>query len=78
MLGQTRGPESRSQACAGSQLQGGDLQWLPQTALTVVMAAKGYPGPYGKGSIIRGLDQVQGAKVGPLMHALHPSQSLHS
>ena len=49
---------------AGSEVQGADLQWSPQTALTVVMAAKGYPGSYSKGSAIQGLDQVQGAKVG--------------
>ena len=46
-------------------MQGAGLQWSPQTALTVVMAAKGYPGPYSKGSAIQGLELVQGAKVGP-------------
>lgn len=38
-------------------------QWSSDTALTVVMAAKGYPGSYQKGSIIRNLDQVSTAKV---------------
>ena len=33
-----------------------DLRWHDQPALTVVMAAKGYPGPYRKGSTIGGLD----------------------
>jgi len=33
-----------------------DLRWYDETALTVVMAANGYPGSYEKGSIIRGLD----------------------
>ncbi|MBM6592710.1 phosphoribosylamine--glycine ligase [Microvirga pudoricolor] len=31
------------------------LQWKDETALTVVMAAKGYPGPVEKGSDIRGI-----------------------
>ena len=35
-----------------------DLRWLSEAALTVVMAAKGYPGSYAKGSEIRGLDQA--------------------
>lgn len=43
----------------------GDVKalWKPQAALTVVMAAKGYPGEYAKGVVIRGLDSVTGAKV---------------
>jgi len=32
--------------------------WSPGVALTVVMAAKGYPGSYQKGSVIRGLDEA--------------------
>ena len=35
-----------------------DLRWLPEAALTVVMAAKGYPGRYAKGSEIRGLEKA--------------------
>ena len=31
--------------------------------MTVVLAAKGYPGAYGKGAPILGLDKVTGAKV---------------
>jgi len=33
-----------------------DLRWHDDVALTVVMAAKGYPGDYAKGSEIRGLE----------------------
>ncbi len=33
-----------------------DLRWKPEAALCVVMAAKGYPGAYEKGSVIAGLD----------------------
>ena len=34
-----------------------------QVALTVVMAAKGYPGSYAKGGVISGLEDVSTAKV---------------
>ena len=40
-----------------------ELEWDPSPSLTVVMAANGYPGPYTKGSVIKGLDTVTGAKV---------------
>ena len=49
-------------ACDGN-LAGVQLQWSPDTALTVVMAAKGYPGSYQKGSVIRNLYKVSTAKV---------------
>ena len=32
--------------------------WSPDPALTVVMAARGYPGAYEKGSVIRGIDKA--------------------
>jgi phosphoribosylamine--glycine ligase len=35
-----------------------DLRWYPEMALTVVMAAKGYPGNYAKGTVIEGLDEA--------------------
>ncbi len=50
-------------ACDG-KLADVKLQWSPDAALTVVMAAKGYPGSYEKGSIIKDLDKVSTAKVG--------------
>jgi phosphoribosylamine--glycine ligase len=40
-----------------------DLQWKKEAAVTVVVAAKGYPGDYQKGTAIRGLEHVTGAKV---------------
>jgi phosphoribosylamine--glycine ligase len=43
-----------------------DLRWFPEAALTVVMAAKGYPGAYRKGSEIKGLTEaahVQGVEI---------------
>lgn len=39
------------------------LKWKDDAAVTVVMAAKGYPGSYAKGTAIRGLEDVTGAKV---------------
>lgn len=39
-------------------LEQADLQWHAETALTVVMAARGYPGSYSKGDEIRGLDEA--------------------
>ena len=45
-------------ACDG-RLDAFDLHWSPETALTVVMAAKGYPGPVEKGSEIRGLADAE-------------------
>jgi phosphoribosylamine--glycine ligase len=53
-------------AARDGQLKSFDLRWYPDTALTVVMATKGYPGPYGKGSVIEGLDaaaQVEGVEI---------------
>ncbi|MFN4283013.1 MAG: phosphoribosylamine--glycine ligase [Alphaproteobacteria bacterium] len=44
-----------------------DLRWRDETALTVVMAAKGYPGPYEKGTEIRGLDAAN--EIGNVFHA---------
>jgi phosphoribosylamine--glycine ligase len=35
-----------------------DLRWHDDAALTVVMAAKGYPGAYDKGSVIEGVDEA--------------------
>lgn len=37
--------------------------WREEVALTVILAAKGYPGAYSKGSRISGLDSVTTAKV---------------
>ncbi|MCA0301745.1 MAG: phosphoribosylamine--glycine ligase [Proteobacteria bacterium] len=53
-------------ACADGGLNHLDLRWSADTALTVVMAAKGYPDAYQKGSAIRGLDEagkVEGVQV---------------
>ncbi|UJW85225.1 phosphoribosylamine--glycine ligase [Devosia sp. SL43] len=45
-------------AVATGTLTGHDVQWKDQYALTVIMATKGYPGDYGKGSEIKGADAI--------------------
>jgi phosphoribosylamine---glycine ligase len=53
-------------ACCDGMLKNFDLRWYADAALTVVMAAKGYPGNYAKGSVIEGLDaaaQVEGVEI---------------
>lgn len=52
-------------ACDG-ELARFDLRWEPLHSIVVVMAARGYPGAYAKGSEIRGLEraaQVPGVQV---------------
>ncbi|AWM86048.1 phosphoribosylamine--glycine ligase [Microvirga sp. 17 mud 1-3] len=55
-------------ACDGV-LDSISLQWRPEAALTVVMAAKGYPGPVEKGSEIRGIAQAEGMEDVIVFHA---------
>lgn len=53
-------------AASRNELNSIDMKWKPQTAITVVMAAKGYPGEYVKNTVIRGLgdaEQMEGVKV---------------
>ena len=46
-----------------------DLRWYDEAALTVVMAAKGYPGSYGKGSAISGLEDAAAIDGVEIFHA---------
>ena len=46
-----------------------DLRWFPDPALTVVMAAKGYPGDYARGSVISGLDEAGKVDGVEIFHA---------
>ncbi len=46
-----------------------DLRWREEAALTVVMAAKGYPGSYEKGTEIRGLKQAAKVPGVQIFHA---------
>ncbi|MCY4395610.1 MAG: phosphoribosylamine--glycine ligase [Rhodospirillaceae bacterium] len=45
-------------AARDGELRDFDLRWYDEPALTVVLAANGYPGAYEKGSEIRGLDKL--------------------
>ncbi len=56
-------------ACAEGRLPGRALKLSPQTALTVVLAAKGYPGAPEKGSIIRGLERAAALPFITITHA---------
>jgi phosphoribosylamine--glycine ligase len=46
-----------------------DLRWYDDAALTVVMAANGYPGAYQKGSLIEGLDEAAKIDGVEIFHA---------
>jgi phosphoribosylamine---glycine ligase len=53
-------------ACCDGVLKNFDLRWYADAALAVVMAAKGYPGSYAKGSVIEGLEaaaEIDGVEI---------------
>jgi phosphoribosylamine--glycine ligase len=51
-------------ACTrGGGLEGRELEWSPDSAVTVVMASRGYPESSSSGDVIRGLDDVEGVEV---------------
>ena len=56
-------------AARDGELKDFDLRWYDEPALTVVLAAKGYPGAYDKGSEIRGLDAAAGDPDTVVFHA---------
>jgi phosphoribosylamine--glycine ligase len=56
-------------ASRDGQLKSFDLRWYPDPALTVVMAAKGYPGDYTRGSVIEGLDDAAKVEGVEIFHA---------
>jgi phosphoribosylamine---glycine ligase len=56
-------------ACADGQLKNFSLRWFDDAALTVIMATKGYPGSYGKGSVIEGLDAAASIEGVEIFHA---------
>jgi phosphoribosylamine--glycine ligase len=55
-------------SCDG-MLKNFDLRWFADAALTVVMAAKGYPGAYVKGTEITGLDAAAAVEGVQVFHA---------
>ena len=56
-------------ASRDGQLKSFDLRWYPDPTLTVVMAAKGYPGDYARGSVIEGLDDAAKVEGVEIFHA---------
>src|SRR5437764_1500992 len=56
-------------AARDGQLKNFDLRWYDEAALVVVMATKGYPGTYGKGSTICGLDAATALEGVEIFHA---------
>ncbi len=56
-------------ACARGGLKKVEIKFKKEAALCVVMAAKGYPGDYKKGSIIKGLDKASMLANVKIFHA---------
>ena len=56
-------------AASDGVLDSFDLRWSDEPALTVVMAASGYPGDYDKGSRIHGLDAAESDEDVKVFHA---------
>ena len=57
------------QAAAEGRLDEARVNWADDHAMTVVMAASGYPGAYEKGSVIRGLDALPETSSQIVFHA---------
>jgi phosphoribosylamine---glycine ligase len=56
-------------ATADGVLESFDLRWHEEAALVVVMATKGYPGAYQKGSVIRGIEDAERDERVVVFHA---------
>ena len=56
-------------ASADGQLRTMSARWYDEVALTVVMAAKGYPGTPEKGSVIRGIERARALDGVEVFHA---------
>ena len=56
-------------ACVDGQLSSFDLRWDSASAVCVVMAAKGYPDNYSKGSVINGIDTLKDDDNIKIFHA---------
>jgi phosphoribosylamine--glycine ligase len=56
-------------ACADGELKNFDLRWSDEAALTVIMATKGYPASYPRGSEIRGLEAASKVEGVQIFHA---------
>jgi phosphoribosylamine--glycine ligase len=56
-------------AVCDGELKHFNLRWFPDAAVTIVMATKGYPGDYSKGSRIEGLEQAASLDGVEIFHA---------
>ena len=56
-------------ACAEGRLDQAQVHWADDHALTVVVATRGYPGAYAKGSVIGGLDALPETSSQMVFHA---------
>ncbi|MCK0148986.1 phosphoribosylamine--glycine ligase [Marivita sp. S6314] len=56
-------------ACADDRLPEARVNWADDHAMTVVLAAQGYPGAYDKGSVIGGLDALTEDSFQMMFHA---------
>lgn len=56
-------------ACHDGTLDDIELSWSDESAMTVVMASEGYPGPYEKGSEIKGLAEAGSDPKVTIFHA---------
>jgi phosphoribosylamine--glycine ligase len=55
------------EACIDGTLTQQEVKWKSQSAVCVVLAAKGYPGAYAKGKVIHGLESA--GKLAQVFHA---------
>lgn len=62
-------------ATARGDLSNIRLDWHDEIAMTVVMAARGYPGSYEKGTVIQGLDQLRDEVN---LHVFHAGTKRHN
>jgi phosphoribosylamine--glycine ligase len=56
-------------ACAEGRLHEAQVNWAADHAMTVVLAAKGYPGTYEKGETIGGLETLREDSFHQMFHA---------
>jgi phosphoribosylamine--glycine ligase len=56
-------------ACAVGDLGKADIRFDPRPAMCVIMAAKGYPGAYDKGTKIKGLEKAAALRDTKVFHA---------
>ncbi len=56
-------------ATAEGKLKDVEVTWKDETSICIVLASKGYPGPYEKGTVIKGLDSCKGRDDAVIFHA---------